>query len=215
VGAHDGGPCILAAPARGGSPRRGLVVTRVTNRIQTRRQEGCRRIRSSPWGGVAGRARHQNRGWWQVMMQSNQGTPGNGGGCGARLRLGRDAAGPTPEGVSARLKMPVRVIRVLESDDWSSLGAPVFVRGQLRSYARLLGLDVDAALAEARIAVVTPPELVSHTHTPRIRRVAQQVTRRAVYIAVTAAIAVPVWMATSPHLGNNSFAWQAVVTPAV
>jgi len=149
------------------------------------------------------------------MMQSNQGTPGNGGGCGARLRLGRDAAGLTQEEVSARLKMPVRVIRVLESDDWSSLGAPVFVRGQLRSYARLLGLDVDAALAEARVAVVTPPELVSHTHTPRIRRVAEQVARRAVYIAVTAVIAVPVWMATSPHLVNNSVALQSLDIPAL
>jgi len=77
------------------------------------------------------------------MMQSNQGTPDSGGGCGARLRLGREAAGLTQEEVSARLKMPVRVIRVLESDDWSPLGAPVFVRGQLRSYARLLGLDVE------------------------------------------------------------------------
>lgn len=149
------------------------------------------------------------------MMQSNQGTPGNGGGCGARLRLGRETAGLTQEEVSGRLKMPVRVIRVLESDDWSSLGAPVFVRGQLRSYARLLGLDVDAALAEAQVAVVTPPELVSHTHTPRIRRVVEQVTRRAVYIAVTAVIAVPVWMATSPHLVNNNVALQSLDIPVV
>ncbi len=147
------------------------------------------------------------------MTQSNQCAPGNGTGCGARLRQAREAAGLTREDVSARLKMPARVVGVLESDDWSSLDAPVFVRGQLRSYARLLQLDVESDLAAARVAVVTPPVLVSHTHTPRIRRIAEQVGRRAIYIAVTAVIAVPVWMATSPHLANNGLALQSLDLP--
>ncbi|MGH8076829.1 MAG: DUF4115 domain-containing protein, partial [Lysobacter sp.] len=39
---------------------------------------------------------------------------------------------------------------------------------------------------------------------------AEQVARRAIYIAVTAAIAVPVWMATSPHLANEVPAVQSL-----
>lgn len=137
------------------------------------------------------------------MKQSNQGTPGNGASCGERLRQAREIAGLSIEDVSARLKMPLRVVRSLESDDSTQLGAPVFVRGQLRSYARLLGVDIEDDLMHLDIAVVTPPELVSHSHTPRYQRIFEQATRRAIYIVVTAAIAVPVWQATRPHLSNN------------
>lgn len=143
-------------------------------------------------------------------MQSNHCAPGNGAGCGARLKQAREAAGLTPEDVSARLKVPVRVIRIIESDDWSSLGAPVFVRGQLRSYARLVNLDIESELTHARVAAVMPPVLVSHTHVSPLRRAAEQVARRAIYIAVTAAIAVPVWMATSPHLASDGPAVQSL-----
>lgn len=148
------------------------------------------------------------------MIQSNQSASGADAGCGARLRQAREAAGLTREVVSARLKMPVRVIMALESEDGASLDAPVFVRGQLRSYARLLGLDIEAELTQAQVAVVTPPRLVSHTHVPRVRWVAEQLARRAIYIAVTAVIAVPVWMATSPHLVNNGVALQSLEMPA-
>lgn len=144
------------------------------------------------------------------MIQSNQGAPAQGAGCGARLRQAREAVGLTLEAVSAQLKMPIRVIRVLESDDWSTLDAPVYVRGQLRSYARLLKLDIEAEIAAIRVGLVTPPELVSHTHTSRFRWVAEHAARRAIYIAITAAIVVPVWMATRPHLGSNGPTLQSL-----
>ena len=72
------------------------------------------------------------------MMQANNmlpegHMPDGDRGCGARLRKAREAAGLTQADVASRLKMPVRVVDSLESEDWSRLGAPVFVRGQLRS----------------------------------------------------------------------------------
>ncbi|KAB8192469.1 DUF4115 domain-containing protein [Lysobacter maris] len=126
--------------------------------------------------------------------------------CGSRLRQAREAGGLTREQVSSRLRMPLRVIEALENDDWDVLGAPIFVRGQLRSYARLLklDLDVDGCLDEAHVPRVAPPELVSHSHTPRYRRVLEQTTRNAVYIVMTAAIALPVWWATRDHLSPTS-----------
>ena len=136
-------------------------------------------------------------------MQSNQTTPEGGDSCGARLRQAREQAGMSREQVSARLKMPVRVIDALESDDWAVIGAPVFVRGQLRSYARLMRIDLEADLVQAQVGPVAPPELVSHSHIPRYRHLLEQGTRRAVYIAITAVIAVPVWLATRPHLSND------------
>ena len=80
-----------------------------------------------------------------------EGLPDGSWGCGARLRKAREAAGLSEADVADRLKMPVRVVRSLESEDWSRLGAPVFVRGQLRSYSRLLGLTTQPG--ESPIAI--------------------------------------------------------------
>ncbi|KRA74416.1 hypothetical protein ASD78_13125 [Lysobacter sp. Root667] len=148
------------------------------------------------------------------MMLSNEVAPDGGGSCGARLKSARERAGLSHADVSARLKMPTRVVQALEDDDLARIGAPVFVRGQLRSYARLLGVDLEPELDRVAVAQVAPSELVSHTHTPRYRRVFEQATRRAIYIVLTAAIAVPVWLATRPHLDSN-LAVQSLDVPAM
>lgn len=121
-------------------------------------------------------------------------------GCGERLRQAREAAGLTLDDVAARLHMPAQVVRSLEEEQWQRLGAPVFVRGQLRSYARLLGVDVTQVLEQAQVGPIVPPTLVSHTHTPRARRIAESLGRRLLYVGITAALAVPVWFATRSHL---------------
>lgn len=127
-------------------------------------------------------------------------------GCGTRLRQAREAAGLTLEDVGQRLRMPVQVVKSLEQEQWQKLGAPVFVRGQLRSYARLLGVDVSELLEQAQVGPVVPPTLVSHTHTPRARRIAENLGRRALYVGITAVLAVPVWFATRGHFDGPSAA---------
>ena len=149
------------------------------------------------------------------MTGSNDQTvPGVGPGCGAALRQAREAAGKSIEQAAAQLHMTVRAVANLEADDWSSLGAPVFVRGQLRSYARLLGVDIEPYIEQAPIASVAPSTIVSHTHTPGYQRFAEQIGRRAIYVAITAAIAVPVWLGTRSHFGNNELAVQSLDVPA-
>ncbi|CTP86827.1 helix-turn-helix domain-containing protein [Xanthomonas graminis] len=124
-------------------------------------------------------------------------------GCGQQLREAREAAGLSIDDVGSRLRMPLHVIRALETEQWERLGAPVFVRGQLRSYARLLGVDLDPLLASAHIAPVQPVELISHTHTPPLRRMLESATRRLVYMVITAGLAVPVWYATRTHFAED------------
>lgn len=121
-------------------------------------------------------------------------------GVGRRLREAREAAGLGLAEVSARLKMPLRVVQSLEAEDWARLGAPVFVRGQLRSYARLLGIDATPFETAAGVSVVEPPVLVPRTYTSPLQRFAEHAARRAVYIVMTIAIAIPVWLATRPHM---------------
>ncbi len=124
-------------------------------------------------------------------------------GCGEQLRKAREAAGLSLDQVAGQLRMPLQVVAALEGEQWSRLGAPVFVRGQLRSYARLLKVDLGGLLEQARIAPVEPPKLVSHTHTPRLKRAAENIGRRAVYVVITAVLAVPVWYVIS---GNSNSA---------
>ncbi|UYB54153.1 DUF4115 domain-containing protein [Xanthomonas sp. AM6] len=124
-------------------------------------------------------------------------------GCGQHLREAREAAGLSIDDVGSRLRMPVHVVRALEEEQWQRLGAPVFVRGQLRSYARLLGVDLEPLLESARLAPVQPVELISHTHTPPLRRMLESATRRLVYVVITAGLAVPVWYATRTHFAED------------
>lgn len=125
-------------------------------------------------------------------------------GCGQRLRKARESAGLSIEDVAARLHMPGRVVRSLEAEDWSRLGAPVFVRGQVRSYSRLLGLTTAPMMAALTgVGPVEPSHLVSRTHTPRAQWWAEQIGRRLVYIILTVSLAVPAWFATSQHLAGE------------
>ncbi|MCE4361117.1 RodZ domain-containing protein [Xanthomonas hortorum] len=125
-------------------------------------------------------------------------------GCGQHLREAREAAGLSVEDVAGKLRMPAHVVRSLEQEEWQRLGAPVFVRGQLRSYARLLHVDLEPLLLQATIAPVEPVTLVSHTHTPRARRILESTARKAMYVVITGVFAVPVWYATRSHLDGNA-----------
>ena len=60
---------------------------------------------------------------------------------GAMLAAAREAQGLSVEDISQRLKLSVAQIKSIEADDHSKLPTPVYVRGFIRSYARLLKLD--------------------------------------------------------------------------
>ena len=150
------------------------------------------------------------------MIQSdNANVGGDARGCGELLREARVAAGMEVREVASRLHMPTHVVDALEQGRWDVIGAPVFVRGQLRSYARLLRVDLEPLL-QAQVAAPVPVELVSHAHTPRLQRAMENIARRAVYVVITAAIAVPVWLATRSHFTETAPATASldVVPPA-
>lgn len=127
---------------------------------------------------------------------------GSGNGCGQRLRAAREAAGLSVHDVAAKLKMPSRIVEALEAEDWARIGAPVFVRGQLRSYSRLLGLPVEPVQAASAVAPIEPTRLVPRTRTPPMQRIADQVGGRLVYVVITALIILPVWVATQSHMAG-------------
>ena len=77
---------------------------------------------------------------------------------GAMLAAAREAQGLSVEDISQRLKLSVAQIKSIEADDHSKLPTPVYVRGFIRSYARLLKLD-SAQLLPPK--VTTPPPVVA------------------------------------------------------
>jgi cytoskeleton protein RodZ len=138
------------------------------------------------------------------MTSLETGMPETVRGIGERLRQARVRAGISPAEAGAKLKMPTHVIEALEREDWAKIGAPVFVRGHLRSYAKLLDLPAEAIAANVAVPPAKAAELVPRTYTPRMQRVAEQTGRRLVYVLITATIAVPVWLATRSHLDGGA-----------
>ncbi|PKO73475.1 MAG: DUF4115 domain-containing protein, partial [Betaproteobacteria bacterium HGW-Betaproteobacteria-17] len=72
------------------------------------------------------------------------------------LREAREAQGLTQEDAAARLRLMNRQVEAMETDDFESLGQPVFARGFVRNYARLLGLAPEALLARMAGAPAEP-----------------------------------------------------------
>jgi cytoskeleton protein RodZ len=87
---------------------------------------------------------------------------------GQTLRDAREAQGITLEEAATRLRLMHRQIDAMETDDFASLGQPVFARGFVRNYARLLGLAPDSLLARMEGAPAEPT-VVSQAEPPQQR----------------------------------------------
>lgn len=66
---------------------------------------------------------------------------------GVQLAAQRQAKGWTVEHVSSQLKLATRQILALEADNYLALPGAVIVRGFVRAYGKLLGMDADALVA--------------------------------------------------------------------
>lgn len=75
-------------------------------------------------------------------------------GCGERLAWERERAQLTVGDVAARLRLSPKQVRAIEELDLARLPEPAYVRGFIRSYARMLGIDAAPLLAnlDARTA---------------------------------------------------------------
>ena len=133
-----------------------------------------------------------------------------GSAAGERLKRAREASGISLADISARTRLPIRVLETLESGEWDKLGPPVFVRGQARGYARVLGICIDNEALPSPFTTTQIPSLVSHAHVPRYRYVAENLARRAVYAILTVALVVPVWLATRSNHGDNGPAVESL-----
>jgi cytoskeleton protein RodZ len=95
-----------------------------------------------------------------------------------------------------QLKLPSAIVEAMERDDHGQLGAPVFARGRLSSYARLLGVPAGAVEEQFAQALAAPPALVVGAHGSRIEHGQRRFARQGVCIVLAATVALPVvWFA--------------------
>lgn len=115
---------------------------------------------------------------------------------GELLVVARRARGISPERVAESLNLDVSVVYALEDNRFEELGAPVFARGHLRKYARLLDLDPGDIL-RAYDAVAKEQSAAALTTSPTLAEARPPVTRnwvKPLLIALAAvAVAVVLW----------------------
>ena len=63
--------------------------------------------------------------------------------CGEKLANKRSEKELSVNQVAREIKISPHVIKMIENNDFESIGAPVFVKGYLRQYSELVGLEPD------------------------------------------------------------------------
>lgn len=66
---------------------------------------------------------------------------------GERFRAAREQRGLTLSDVAEHLRIRSVYLAAIEEENWKAIGAPVYIRGFLRTYARYLGLDPEEAVS--------------------------------------------------------------------
>ena len=103
---------------------------------------------------------------------------------GERLREAREARGLSPSEVSEKIRIRTVYLIAIEEENWRAIGAPVYVRGFLRTYARFLGLDPEEVVAQFGEAVPSEPASEPHYIVERAPRRSSAITWIAAFVAV-------------------------------
>lgn len=143
--------------------------------------------------------------------------PGAGELPGAQLARAREDAGWDVGQVAASLHLGQAVIEALERDDYEALPPPLFVRGYIRAYAELVGVDPAPLLAAFRAHAADQDE--SPGGGPAVRDTAAMPVRRlglaatALVVILAAALGGAWWLAgPSGQAGRD--AERAAASPA-
>ena len=112
---------------------------------------------------------------------------------GLRFRHAREKARWSVESVAQQIKLPVSVLEAIEREDWARLGAPIFVRSYVGSYAKILGLP--ATLADDVVRGKPVPQLVSIGSSTPERRVDRGLMNLAYLVLTLIVLGAVVWLA--------------------
>ena len=133
---------------------------------------------------------------------------------GAILAAKRIEAGITEEQIAARLKMTLRQVHYLETDNYDALHGVAISRGFVRAYARVLGMDPEPLVArfsdrkaspspvQVKASVKKTPELFAQTQMP-FRKKRNLTGKFLILLVVVVIVAVVAWNMKLFSLGGR------------
>jgi cytoskeleton protein RodZ len=140
---------------------------------------------------------------------------------GAELKAAREHRSLSLHQASQELHIGDWILDALERGDYATLGAPIFVRGHLRAYARLLGLGEEQVLAkyEQESDKPPPPPLVTQKLDGGMRTASARIFSGLVVI-VLCGLAIAWWVrreqpASDKTSGNQTPASNLASTPVM
>jgi len=123
---------------------------------------------------------------------------------GARLHAAREASGAGLETCAQTLKLPARVLRQLECDQYDGIDSKVYLASYIGKYARYLGIhEVAIEMELDRIQQIEPP-LVATGGISHSRFLFERYATAATYVVLTLVIAVPtIWFGVRSTLDRD------------
>jgi cytoskeleton protein RodZ len=114
--------------------------------------------------------------------------PGPSDALGERFRAAREARGLSVSDVAEQIRIRSLYLAAIEDESWNTIGAPVYIRGFLRTYARFLGIDPEEAVAAFNR--VHPPAPAASLSTPEPASEPGVARRGTLLISIAAVVAV-------------------------
>lgn len=91
-------------------------------------------------------------------------------GPGHLLKRAREAKNLSQRDVADRLRLRLQIIELLEADEYDTFSTPTFIKGYLRSYAKLLGVDdADIFAAYRKMGVEEPTTTTMQSFSRRVK----------------------------------------------
>ncbi len=122
-------------------------------------------------------------GWGQLKALM----PGATDALGERFRTAREARGLSLSDVAEQIRIRALYLAAIEDERWNAIGAAVYIRGFLRTYARFLGIDPEEAVAAFNRTQPAPP---AASQAPEPARDAGSSRRGPLLIWIASAVAV-------------------------
>ena len=129
---------------------------------------------------------------------------GSAGSFGHRLRTAREARGEDLDACAHALRLPLRVLRQLETDTYDGTDSKIYLASYINAYARHLGIAAIEVQTELDRIRQVEPALVATGGISRSRFLLDRYTTAATYVVLTAVFVVPmVWLGMRGSLDRD------------